>query len=88
LFKTKKGSQTSTDPCYANEKSYSITSDLTHYSEWRDEEIIDRAQKWMKKILEILDINNLDIPKGFDYNTTDSNGNKRAADWYDRLEKF
>jgi len=87
LFDEKMGSTSSPDLCYARD-AYKITSNLEHYTRWIDSDIIDRAKKLMKKILEVLDINNLNIPKGFDYSDLDPNGENRAADWYDRLQPF
>ena len=53
--------------------------------EWTDIEIKDRAKKLMKKIMEILDINLINITQNFTYENQNKSGDTRA-DWYDCLD--
>jgi len=92
LFKIKLGSADGETQCYLKEQSYGITSNLGYYQKnkeeepaWTDVQITDRAKKLMKKILEILDINTIDIPHNFTYENENASGDTRA-DWYDCLD--
>jgi hypothetical protein len=90
LFKIKLGSIDGESQCYLKEQSYGITSKLDYYKKddeavWTDVEIIDRSKKLMKKIMEVLDINLIDIPQNFTYENENASGDTRA-DWYDCLD--
>ena len=64
-----------------NKELHPITNSLGKYypKDWRDKEIIDRSKKIMERVLEILDINNLDTSSlpSFSYSTV------TPAAWYD-----
>ena len=100
LFEIKLGDIDNEVQCYLKEQSYGITSKLDYYRkfekskdgdekvkkvEWTDIEIKDRAKKLMKKIMEILDINLINITQNFTYENQNKSGDTRA-DWYDCLD--
>ena len=99
LFIIKLGIADGKTPCYLNEQSYGITSKLDFYKKdklvdtaddtavWTDVEITDRAKKLMKKIIEILDINIIDIPQNFTYEDEIDSADTRA-EWYDCFDRL